>query len=248
MDGLGKRILDALKLYKKEFNRKVLKTCEEVEANTSDKYLVAAPVVGELINKLVFPDGSEFYLDVKDGERGFNSDPALGADTFIPFNNAKSILYGGLSLRYPVQWAEGSTLSISANSPTGSGSAQASIDTYSDRIYIDRIPNGDRGYITLVEITYSSSVTGGGRASSSINLEMYDENDNRLDQLTNISGKNQTKAFNMFEYPVAKTKYVKFRVVGKITAQGFTEGTTKWNSGISFALGNITVSYLQKNK
>lgn len=33
----------------------------------------------------MFPDGSGFYLDVKDGERGYNSDPARGADTFTPF-------------------------------------------------------------------------------------------------------------------------------------------------------------------
>ena len=34
----------------------------------------------------MFPDGSEFYLDSKDGERGYNTDPARGADTFIPFS------------------------------------------------------------------------------------------------------------------------------------------------------------------
>ena len=39
----------------------------------------------ELNNKLTFPDGESFYLDVKDGERGYNSDPARGADTFRPF-------------------------------------------------------------------------------------------------------------------------------------------------------------------
>lgn len=38
-----------------------------------------------LNNKLTFPDGESFYLDVKDGERGYNSDPARGADTFRPF-------------------------------------------------------------------------------------------------------------------------------------------------------------------
>lgn len=41
----------------------------------------------ELNNKLTFPDGTDFYLDIKDGERGYNSDPARGADTFSPFSN-----------------------------------------------------------------------------------------------------------------------------------------------------------------
>lgn len=73
MDGLGRKILDALKMYKNEFNRKVLKTCEEVEANTSDKYLVAAPVVGELINKLsgcsLEQEGNDFYITGADSVR-----------------------------------------------------------------------------------------------------------------------------------------------------------------------------------
>lgn len=33
----------------------------------------------------MFPDGVKFYPDIKDGERGYNTDPARGADTFIPF-------------------------------------------------------------------------------------------------------------------------------------------------------------------
>ena len=36
-------------------------------------------------NNLAFPDGTKFYLDVKDGKY-FNTDPARGADTFNPFN------------------------------------------------------------------------------------------------------------------------------------------------------------------
>lgn len=48
-------------------------------------------LVLQLNNKLTFPDGSEFYLDVKDGERGYNTDPARGADTFVPFRKVKPL-------------------------------------------------------------------------------------------------------------------------------------------------------------
>lgn len=40
-----------------------------------------------LNNKLMFPSGEQFYLDEKDGKRGYNTDPARGADTFVPFSN-----------------------------------------------------------------------------------------------------------------------------------------------------------------
>lgn len=38
-----------------------------------------------LNNKLMFPDGTEFYPDIKNGLHGFNTDPQRGADTFFPF-------------------------------------------------------------------------------------------------------------------------------------------------------------------
>lgn len=40
----------------------------------------------------MFPDGTKFYPDIKDGERGFNTDAARGADTFIPFSKGVKIL------------------------------------------------------------------------------------------------------------------------------------------------------------
>lgn len=39
----------------------------------------------------MFPDGDQFYLDSKDGERGYNTDPARGADTFTPFNSFRGV-------------------------------------------------------------------------------------------------------------------------------------------------------------
>lgn len=88
MEKLSEMIVKAIEKYHVGFmKKKVLKTVEEVEANTdaADKYIAGAGVADELINKLTFPDGESFYLDVKDGERGYNSDPARGADTFRPF-------------------------------------------------------------------------------------------------------------------------------------------------------------------
>ncbi len=87
-DSIAITIADALgKYHKGFFTKRVLKTMDEVEANTNEKNLVSATVVGELYYYLTFPDGTKFYPDIKDGERGFNTDPARGADTFIPFSD-----------------------------------------------------------------------------------------------------------------------------------------------------------------
>lgn len=56
-------------------------------ASTSSNIAASAKALSQLNNKLTFPDGTDFYLDIKDGERGYNSDPARGADTFSPFSN-----------------------------------------------------------------------------------------------------------------------------------------------------------------
>lgn len=64
---------------------KVLKTLEEIEANTNEENIAGATALKEVNYKLMFPDGTEFYLDEHEGERGYNSDPARGADTFHPF-------------------------------------------------------------------------------------------------------------------------------------------------------------------
>lgn len=40
----------------------------------------------------MFPDGTKFYPDIKNGERGYNTDAARGADTFIPFRQKPILL------------------------------------------------------------------------------------------------------------------------------------------------------------
>ena len=42
-----------------------------------------------LSSDLKFPDGTGFYPDIKDGQKGYNTDPARGADTFHPFKNVE---------------------------------------------------------------------------------------------------------------------------------------------------------------
>lgn len=42
---------------------------------------------------LSFPSGDGFYLDEKDGVKGYNTSPNRGADTFFPFNNFNILNY-----------------------------------------------------------------------------------------------------------------------------------------------------------
>ena len=68
----------------------------------------------QLNNKLMFPSGTEFYLDEKNGIRGYNTDPARGADTFYPFKkeaitDSSVYLYGKDSQRSFIVSFEGYT-------------------------------------------------------------------------------------------------------------------------------------------
>lgn len=51
-----------------------------------------------LNNNLMFPDGVHFYPDIKDGKRGYNTDAARGADTFVPFKRGLTFVSGSLEL------------------------------------------------------------------------------------------------------------------------------------------------------
>ena len=89
--GVKKKILDALDRFLLILREKTLQTLEEIEANTSGGYWAGADAVDALNNKLMFPSGDQFYLDEHDGERGYNTDPARGADTFHPFRKVKPL-------------------------------------------------------------------------------------------------------------------------------------------------------------
>lgn len=84
---LDKRILDIMKRYMGMLvSKKVLTTMEEVEANTNETNLVAAPVVAELNDKLAgLP---EFLYDTSGKITGYKT-PG-GADTVFPFTDTKT--------------------------------------------------------------------------------------------------------------------------------------------------------------
>lgn len=68
------RILDIVeKFYKRFMARKVLKTTEEVEANTNETNLVAAPIISELFSKLsgcsFEQEGENFFIVGADSVR-----------------------------------------------------------------------------------------------------------------------------------------------------------------------------------
>lgn len=81
---LDQRILNLLKKYMgKLFQKKVLTSMEEVEANTNETNLVAAPVVAELNNKL--GEQPEWITDPVTGKiTGYKMG---GADTVHPFSS-----------------------------------------------------------------------------------------------------------------------------------------------------------------
>lgn len=58
----------------------------------------------KLSNDLAFPDGVRFYPDVKDGVRGFNIDPARGADTFSPFRQKPILLAANINSVNPYSY------------------------------------------------------------------------------------------------------------------------------------------------
>lgn len=85
------KIKKAFKKYQALLEMKILDTVEEVEANTDEGYLMGARAGAELINDLAFPDGTKFYPDKQNGKYGFNTSPARGADTFIPFFKIRNL-------------------------------------------------------------------------------------------------------------------------------------------------------------
>lgn len=94
----------------------------------------------ELNNKLMFPDGTAFYLDTHDGIRGYNTEATRGADTFSPFSNynvkasaagrtASGSSGSSISITVPKSVKRGLLLCVSTgwaseltqNQPSGSG-------------------------------------------------------------------------------------------------------------------------------
>lgn len=70
----------------------VAKTLDDVNGVTDEDVLAGALAVKELSSDIKFPDGAGFYPDIKDGQRGYNTDPARGADTFSPFSSIPELI------------------------------------------------------------------------------------------------------------------------------------------------------------
>lgn len=84
---LDKRILDIMKRYMGMLvSKKVLTTMEEVEANTNETNLVAAPVVAELNDKLA---GQPEWI--KDSTGKITGYKTGGADTVFPFSSVNGV-------------------------------------------------------------------------------------------------------------------------------------------------------------
>lgn len=75
----------------------VLDTMEEINANTDAGKVAGALAVKELSSDIKFPDGAGFYPDIKDGQRGYNTDPARGADTFSPFSSIPELISSSIA-------------------------------------------------------------------------------------------------------------------------------------------------------
>lgn len=88
---LSQKIADAIDKFYKGFKaQKILKTTEEVEANTNENNLASAVVVGELINDL--SNQPQFIYDATGKIIGYRTKE--GADTEFPFNDAGYTISG----------------------------------------------------------------------------------------------------------------------------------------------------------
>ena len=88
----------------------ILDTMEEIDANTDSGKVAGALAVKELSSDLKFPDGTGFYPDVQNGQRGYNTDPARGADTFSPFREeiilGERLIRSGLTATTTINMAD----------------------------------------------------------------------------------------------------------------------------------------------
>ena len=91
MKNIAEQILEGLsKFYVGFQNRRVLKTMEEIEANTDEQNIPSALLLGEINNKLTADDGSSFQYGITaDGRPGWKD----GADTVHPFTSSYRIYY-----------------------------------------------------------------------------------------------------------------------------------------------------------
>ena len=68
-----------------------LKTLEEISVNIEENALAGAYAVKELKDSLTNENNESFNFGVKDGVRGFYTDPSRADDSFIPFSSSKIV-------------------------------------------------------------------------------------------------------------------------------------------------------------
>ena len=160
MDTLDSRILDrAGKLFKRFKTRNILKTMEEVEANTNDENLPSAVVVGELINNL----GGISFGYTEDGKPGFREE---GADSVTPFSNSDICNIPFYS------W-------LGCNTVVDGGDGSLWIPTFGKNINITLKPNGiytiygsyDDIYNNTSRYTLHSSINPGASGTVTLDIE-----------------------------------------------------------------------------
>lgn len=111
-----KKLADSLNEKYAELDREVLKTIEDVRANTNENKLVSAMVIGELINGLngcsLEQDGEDFYIVGADSVRKklcntngsteilgktYNGAPSDNYSITIPFSVEGTVLFAGIT-------------------------------------------------------------------------------------------------------------------------------------------------------
>lgn len=137
---------------------KVLNSKEEIEANTSENMIAGATSVKELYSSLE-SNNEHFYYDVQNGVRGFNTDPARGADTFHPFNRINGeIVYNpsGLVKNYTLNASPNSYYLIQCISFRNDGIHRRFIFTGAETIFTAMSTNY---YSNATSLTYIVKAT-----------------------------------------------------------------------------------------
>ena len=94
MKSIGEKIADGIqKFYTAFIRQRVLTTPEEVQANTNEKNLASAVVVGEIYNNLMSMGGFVPIIDPTTGKITGYKTTVGGADTVFPFSQMPNNIY-----------------------------------------------------------------------------------------------------------------------------------------------------------
>lgn len=80
----------------------MLKSMEELLANTEEGKAVDSLVVKQLADSLVNEDNETFNFGIKDGVRGFYTNPSRADDSFVPFIGNTKLMLLGIGTRFNI--------------------------------------------------------------------------------------------------------------------------------------------------